>query len=175
MLLNVSIFHFHFHFHLSTGGLSYSLSCAAACGSFVAAAGEQMSKTNASTPNFHLVNVWKCCRKNYLVVEKPYSTVSHVHRHWRNNNMHLSICHVDICLAIYFPAATCALPAQITIWRLCSALVLFLFLLLSIPYSLYFFLSSVRLSSQLPALPPLRLLAVLASIFRHSLCNPRRV
>lgn len=38
------------------------------------------------------------------------------------NNMHLSICHVDICLAIYFPAATCALPAQITIWRLSSAL-----------------------------------------------------
>lgn len=44
-----------------------------------------------------------------------------------------------------------------------------------ISFALYFFLSSVRLSSQLPAPLPLRLLAVLASIFRHSLCNPRRV
>lgn len=78
----------------------------------------EMSKTNASTPNFHLVNVWKCCRKNYLVVENVHILVhttvislfhTHTRVHWRNNNnMHLSICHVDICLAIYFPAATCA-------------------------------------------------------------------
>lgn len=51
----------------------------------------EMSKTNASTPNFHLVNVWKCCRKNYLVVENVHILV-------HTTVISLSYTHTHMCI-----------------------------------------------------------------------------
>lgn len=96
----------------------------------------QMSKTNASTPNFHLVNVWKCLGgKTTPTTTGELSTYIRIRisRHQWNNNMNLSICHVDICLAIYFPSATCAQPPQISLVP--SRLVPSVHLPLSAPFS----------------------------------------